>query len=206
MKSNSISYGEKRGESWQKRFLVLFVFFEDSHRCRTCFSDSFDDTQFFPYKMQGVVVAIGFEEKCEIPIYEEAVRSFDHHAFIGSSGSFENPFQNSPPFPALSLIKTKYFCMDFSNLWTSMHLVKKKALRLCDYNVTPTNIKILRFMEKSGLSKGFCFGKNSEKPLNNHSEIFYYSALPTGEKGWATYSNAPAFHSSTQSNWWCGVA
>ena len=148
MKSNSISYGEKRGESWQKRFLVLFVFFEDSHRCRTCFSDSFDDTQFFPYKMQGVVVAIGFEEKCEIPIYEEAVRSFDHHAFIGSSGSFENPFQNSPPFPTLSLIKTKYFCMDFSNLWTSNAVSEEDGFKTLWLHCDTNKRRSLKFMGK----------------------------------------------------------
>jgi len=38
-----------------------------------------------------------------------------------------------------------------------MHLVKKMALRLCDCNVTPTNVKILRFIGKPRSKYGVLF-------------------------------------------------
>ena len=82
-----------------KRFLVLFVLFEDSHRCRACFGDPFDGTQFFTYKMQGIVITISFEEKCEVPVTEEAVRSFDHHALHRLIGHLRESVPEFSAFP-----------------------------------------------------------------------------------------------------------
>jgi len=36
--------------------------------------------------------------------------------FMGSSGIFEKPFQNSPPFPDAVLTSTRYFIIDFSKV------------------------------------------------------------------------------------------
>ena len=86
-----------------RRFLVLFVFFEDGHRCRARFGDPFDGTQFFTYKMQGVVVAVGFEENCEVPISEETVRGFDYNALHWPIGHLRESVPAFSSFPRAQL-------------------------------------------------------------------------------------------------------
>jgi len=56
---------------------------------------------------------------------------------IGASGIFENPFQNSHPFPELTLTKTRYFIMPFSNLNTLLFR-KNVHLRFRDCITTTT--------------------------------------------------------------------
>jgi hypothetical protein len=61
--------------------LVHLVLLQDCHRRRACFGDAFNGAQFFSDKVQGVIVAVGFEKYREVLLSEEAVRGFNHHAF-----------------------------------------------------------------------------------------------------------------------------
>ena len=62
------------------RFLLRFMLFEDGHWRCACVGNTRYGTKVLADEVQGVVVGVGFEEYCEVPVSEEAVRSFDHHA------------------------------------------------------------------------------------------------------------------------------
>ena len=59
---------------------MWLVLFEDSHWRCACVGNTRNGTKVLPDEVQSIVVAVGFEEYSEVPVSEEAVRSFNHHA------------------------------------------------------------------------------------------------------------------------------
>ena len=81
------------------RFLLRFMLFEDGHwrSARVC--NPRDGTKVLADEVQGVVVAVGFEENGEVPISEETVRGFDYNALHWLIGHLR---ESVPEFSALS--------------------------------------------------------------------------------------------------------